>query len=153
MITSQKNAARTLCRKLGTADKDYAFASVRNQIFDAVATLFERRSDQGLTQVELAEALDRHPAWVSRKLGGPSNWTLRTLAEFVEALNGHLVISAQPIEEAQKHNYDFYNEFSGWLAGQNEAYADAGPSTVRFLGEEASASAGSESASKLELVP
>jgi hypothetical protein len=63
-----------------------------------------------MKQVDVAKAIGRDPAWVSKNLRGPGNWTLRTLSELVEALNGELEISVHGLDDPLpiKLNYHAY---------------------------------------------
>src|SRR6266702_7255878 len=70
----------------------FGFARARDVAFSAVRDLWKRRRAQGMTQKDLATRIGRDPAWVSRKLQGPGNWTLRTIGAFVVALNGEVEI-------------------------------------------------------------
>lgn len=85
---------------------------VRDAAFDAVLRLWKQRKNEGLTQKELSDFLEKDPAWVSKNLSGPGNWTLKTIGAFAEALNGHIDINITPIEQLRcDANYDFYLEF------------------------------------------
>jgi hypothetical protein len=92
------------------SDSDYGFARARDQAFDAVIRLWERRKKEGLTQAQLAAAMGRDSGWVSRHLRGPGNWTLRTVGAFVAGLQGELEIAAYPLEEPLQplSNFDAY---------------------------------------------
>lgn len=92
---------------------DYGFARVRDIAFDAVKTLWRRRHQEGMKQTDLANAIGRDPAWVSRSLRAPGNWTLRTIGELVEALDGEVEIVVRGNDEiaAQRKNYDAYSEY------------------------------------------
>src|ERR1700683_5573331 len=96
-------------------DADYGFARAPDQAFDAVMRVWERRKKEGLTQAQLASAIGRDPAWVSRYFRGPGNWTLRTAGAFVAGMNGELEITAHPLEEPIQSptNYDAYLEYKG----------------------------------------
>lgn len=100
--------------------EDYGLARVRDMAFDAVMKLWRKRQREGLTQKDVAERLDRNPAWVSRQLSGPGNWTLRTFGALVEALDGEAEISVMPIELPMDvpNNYDAYA-----VAGQSNMQA------------------------------
>ena len=99
---------------LSPADRrDYGFARARDVAFDAVQRLWRRRRAQGMKQIDIVNALDRGPAWVSRNLRAPGNWTLRTIGELVEALGGELEITVRAIEEPPetRPNYSAYSEY------------------------------------------
>src|SRR5881394_247727 len=92
----------------------FGFARTRDIAFNAVRSLWRRRRDRGMTQKDLAARIGRDPAWVSRKLQGPGNWTLRTIAQFVVALNGEIEIKIHDLEEASddRDNYSgAYEEY------------------------------------------
>jgi len=72
--------------------EDYGFARVRDLAFEAVRKLWRKREAEGWTQAYLAERMGRDPAWISRKLSAPGNWTLRTFGAFIEALDGEAEI-------------------------------------------------------------
>ena len=90
--------------------RDIGFARARDIVFDAVHELWRKRRASGFTKRKIAETLDRDPAWVSRALSGPGNWTLRTFGELVEALDGHIEVKVLPREEIVESNYDFHAE-------------------------------------------
>lgn len=87
-----------------------AFLRVRDAAFDAITALWKLRRAQGMTQKDIAKALDRDPAWVSRNLAGPANWTLKTFGELLEALDGHAAIAAVPLESVPQGNFDIYDD-------------------------------------------
>lgn len=97
---------------------DFGFARTRDLAFDAVQRLWRRRRDEGMKQIDIAKAIDRQPAWVNRSLRGPGNWTLRTLGELVQGLNGELEITVHGLEDAPT------------VRGNYHAYADYEPSAV-----------------------
>jgi len=88
----------------------YGFARCRDVAFDAVRNLWRRRSAEGMTQKQIAEAIGKDTGWVSKNLRGPGNWTLRTIGAFVEALNGEIEISIRAIEDpvSLPKNYHAY---------------------------------------------
>lgn len=89
---------------------DYGFARLRDQMFDAVTALWRRRRAEGLSQKELAARIGRDPAWVSRSLAAPGNWTLRTAGEMIQALEGEAEIRVAALEDKleSRPNYDAY---------------------------------------------
>lgn len=89
---------------------DYAFAHSRFLAFEAVTKLWRKRQAAGMKQSDIADFLGRDRGWVSRSLRGPGNWTMRTLGELVEALNGELEIATRPREELPQvtQNSDAY---------------------------------------------
>lgn len=90
---------------------DYGFARARDIAFDAVSVLWQRRRDAGMKQKELAETIGRDASWVSRNLRGPGNWTLRTLGELVEGLNGELKIIAEAVEDRPRISSNYYSAY------------------------------------------
>jgi hypothetical protein len=79
--------------------RDYGFARIRDAAFDAVSSLWERRQSEGMTQVDVANAIGGDPGWVSKNLRGPGNWTMKTFGTFVEALNGEAQITVRAAED------------------------------------------------------
>jgi len=104
---------------------NYGFAKVRDLAFDAVRALWRRRNKEGMNQSELASAIGRDPAWVSRNLRAPGNWTLRTLGEFVEGLDGDIEIIVRANEDVSAHrkNYDAYSEYGEKSASRQQSAA------------------------------
>jgi transcriptional regulator with XRE-family HTH domain len=92
----------------------FGFARARDVAFNAVRELWKRRRDQGMTQRDLAAKIGRDPAWISRKLQGPGNWTLRTIGAFVVALNGEIEIKIHDLDGASNHRMNYsgaYEEY------------------------------------------
>jgi transcriptional regulator with XRE-family HTH domain len=92
---------------------DYTIARVRDGAFDAVMRLWRRRQAAGLQQKDLAEKAEMSPAQINRALRGPRNWTLRTFAQFVYALDGEAEIRVCGLDEPAEsktnfHAYDGY---------------------------------------------
>jgi hypothetical protein len=87
-----------------------AFARVRDAAYDAVSALWLKRKAEGMTQLDIAQFLERDPSWVSRNLAGPANWTLKTFGELTEALNGHAFIVVEPKEHIVPDNFDIYTD-------------------------------------------
>ncbi|MBA3896561.1 MAG: helix-turn-helix transcriptional regulator [Sphingomonadaceae bacterium] len=90
----------------------FGFARARDKAFAAVRELWRLRREQGLSQSDLADRLDRDPAWVSRKLSGPSNWTLKTFGDLADALDGEVEIRLKDLKGASPINYDAYDAYS-----------------------------------------
>jgi transcriptional regulator with XRE-family HTH domain len=93
--------------------KGFGFARVRDKAFASVRDLWSRRQTEGMTQADLAARLGKDPAWVSRKLSGPTNWTLRTLGDLTDALDGEVEIKILDIhsQAVERSNYDAYVEY------------------------------------------
>jgi transcriptional regulator with XRE-family HTH domain len=60
---------------------------------DAVVSLYQLREQRGLTQVDVAKALEVTQGNVSR-VENASDLYISTLARYVEALGGHLELTA-----------------------------------------------------------
>ncbi len=93
--------------------RDYGFARVRDIAFDAIQVLWRRRKAAGMKQTDIARAIRRHPTWVSRSLRAPGNWTLRTIGELAEALDGEVEIIVHAMEDPApvRRNYSAYDEY------------------------------------------
>lgn len=90
----------------------FGFARTRDKAFAAVRKLWKLRQAQGMSQLDLAVRLGRDPAWVSRKLSGPTNWTLRTLGDLADALDGEVQIQLIDLNAAPSRRN--YNAYSGY---------------------------------------
>jgi hypothetical protein len=90
--------------------RNYGHARARDLAFDAVQSLWRKRRAEGMKQSDLSNILDCEPAWISRNLRGPGNWTLRTFGALVQALRGDIEISVRAIEEpiSLPRNYHAY---------------------------------------------
>lgn len=78
----------------------------------AVRFLFDRRILEGKKQEEVAASIGKDPAWLSRSIRGPANWTLKTLGALVVALDGDLTIKVDALEDREhtkQTNYDAYD--------------------------------------------
>ena len=89
----------------------FGAARLRDELFEAVYKLWRRRNAAGMTKRQLAHAVDRDPAWVSRTLKGPGNWTLRTAGELIQALNGEVEILVLGLEDSTRDNYNAYDGY------------------------------------------
>lgn len=96
---------------LSTFTPNYGFARTRDLAFAAVRNFWKLRQAEGMTQADLAERLGRDKAWVSRKLSGPTNWTLRTFGDLVDAMDGEVEITIADIRNAPSGNYDAYADY------------------------------------------
>lgn len=110
----------------------FGFARTRDKAFAAVRKLWKVRQAEGMSQLDLAIRLGRDPAWVSRKLAGPTNWTLRTLGDLADALDGEVEIHLIDLNVApSRRNYDAYSGygdeivFKGRIERGPETYSDA----------------------------
>lgn len=97
----------------GRALEEYGAERIRNDAFDQVRILWERRKGEGWTQKKLAEAIGRDPAWVSRNLSAPGNWTVRTIGAFTQGLNGETDLTIHALEDPvdTPTNYNAYDEY------------------------------------------
>ena len=97
----------------GRDHADYGVVRLRDQAFDAVQELWRKRKAAGETQKMLADRIGRDPAWVSKNLRAPGNWTLRTIGELVQALEGEIEIRVSGLEEpiGQPENFDAYDQY------------------------------------------
>lgn len=100
-ITSRKTVLNP-ANPFDLTDREQADSSVissQYEAFYAIYALWLRRRAEGMTQRDIAAKLERDPAWVSRALSGPKNWTMRTLGELAHALDGHVTIRVEAVED------------------------------------------------------
>lgn len=92
---------------------EYGFVRIKDVAFDAVQRLWRRRSAEGVSQTDLADALGKDTGWVSKNLRGPGNWTLRTFGALVEGLGGEAQIVVRALEDPLPilSNYHAYAEY------------------------------------------
>ncbi|NQV61413.1 MAG: hypothetical protein HQ502_17230 [Alphaproteobacteria bacterium] len=92
---------------------DYGVNHAQDLAFDAVRDLWQRRSAEGMKQIDVAKAIGADPAWVSRKFRGPSNWTMRALGELVQGLRGEMEIVVYAIEDSphRRPNRTAYQDY------------------------------------------
>ncbi len=102
---------------------EYGAERIKNEAFDQVRLLWERREAEGWSQKRVADAIGRDPGWVSRNLSAPGNWTLRTIGALTQALNGEVYLRVLPLEEPvdTPTNYDAYD---GYEENVNDGYYD-----------------------------
>ncbi len=63
----------------------------RNRIFQSVVAFFAEMAEKhGLTKRDVAIALGKDPAQITRWLSGPGNWTLDTVSDLLLAMNAEL---------------------------------------------------------------
>jgi transcriptional regulator with XRE-family HTH domain len=87
LSTPQKTAPVT------AGDLGYARTATRLMVAGAVWRLWDQlRRDQGLDQQWLADRLGKDKSRVSRLLKGPGNWTMDTVADLLEAMEGRLTL-------------------------------------------------------------
>ncbi len=113
----------------GRARADYGVALLRDRAFEAVYRLWRKRQAAGVTQKQIADAIGRDPAWVSRTLRGSGNWTLRTVAELVQALDGEAEIEVAGLEEpvTLRRNYNAYDGYCALPTTDQPASPPASP--------------------------
>jgi hypothetical protein len=72
--------------------------------------LWRRRQREGMRQTDIVVTIGRDAGWVSRNLRAPGNWTLRTIGELAEALNGEVEIVLHAKEDPPENpaNYSAY---------------------------------------------
>lgn len=78
---------------------DYGFARLRDQLFDSVRSLWQRRIEEGITFDDIAKRLGRRKRWVVNKYRGPGQWTLRAAGELIIALDGEAEIKIPALED------------------------------------------------------
>ena len=105
MTTQSEKQARV-------ARSRYAVARAKGAAFDAVVGLWRRRQAAGLQQKEFGEIVGYSPARINRLLRGPANWTLTTLAELVDGLDGEVEIKVYGLDEPLHANFDAYRVWS-----------------------------------------
>lgn len=79
--------------------REFGFLRIRDAAFDAVSSLWDRRQNEGMTQTQIATAIDADEGWVSKNLRGPGNWTMKTFGALVEALNGEVQLNIRAAED------------------------------------------------------
>jgi transcriptional regulator with XRE-family HTH domain len=78
---------------ISAGDRGYARTTMRLMIAGAVWQLWEQlRRDKGVDQKWLADRLNKDKSRVSRLLNGPGNWTMDTVADLLEAMEGRLTL-------------------------------------------------------------
>jgi hypothetical protein len=90
-----------------------------------------------MQQKDLAQKMGCSAARVNKALRGPGNWTLRTFAEFLDALDGEAEISVFGLEDASsvRSNYDAYQVYTDLLPQRRHQSALANPvATVATAG-------------------
>ncbi len=105
-------------------NRQLVFARARDAAYNAVYSLWNKRKAEGMSQKDIAGSLHRDPAWVSRNLTGPGNWTLRTLAELAEAMDALVKISVVPKEDYVPGNWDIYADFADETEYEKKETAD-----------------------------
>ena len=84
---------RVTATRITSTDRGYARTAVRLKVARAVWELWNRvREEQGVDQTWLVERLGSNKGHVSRLLNGSGNWTLDTLADLLEAMEGRITL-------------------------------------------------------------
>ena len=99
---------------------EYGAVRLRDQVFDAVLSLWRRRRDQGWTQKIVAQNIGRDTGWVSRNLRAPGNWTLQTAGELIQALDGEAEIKIAGLDD-ETETPSNYDAFEGYLPAARDA--------------------------------
>jgi len=104
---------------------EFGVARVKDVVFEAVFVLWMQRQSEGWTQKRLADAIGRDKGWVSRNLSAPGNWTLRTLGELVQALDGELNVKINPLIVKNKEfdSSNFYSDYLPEIKGYSPIYS------------------------------
>ena len=90
---SGRKRFRDLADGVTAAPEGRARVDEYRRLMDAIVTLYRLREERGLTQVEVAHALDVTQGNVSR-VENAADLYVSTLARYVEALGGHLELTA-----------------------------------------------------------
>lgn len=77
------------------------------EIQDAFA---QENEENGVTQSDIARALNKDKGFVSRRLSGQSNMTLETLADFAWALDREIVLKLLKPEDLVGHDLNHKSE-------------------------------------------
>lgn len=82
----------------------------------------------------MAAKIGKDPAWVSRNMRGPRNWTFKTFGALIEALDGEVEIEAfrkeAPAQAPSNHRaYDDYSHKA------NETKPISRQATAAFVGK------------------
>lgn len=90
------------------------------------AALEEEHEKRGLTRSQIARALGRDKAFVTRKLAGMSNMTIETLADLAYALNRPVKVSL-PSRDAVASGVNSQQAFPNQQAQQSASGIDDDP--------------------------
>ena len=120
----------TQSKKKRQPTSDLAYARIRDNVFDAVMELWRRRQKENdsLQQKDLAAKVGCSPARINKELRGPANWTLRTFADLVDALDGEAEVKVYGLEDPPGHrpNYDAYSDYREQSQALSPGLAGAG---------------------------
>jgi len=84
---------RSLAEQVVSTPEGRARVEAYRRLMEAVVSLYQLREQRGLTQVDVAEALEVTQSNVSR-VENASDLYISTLARYVKALGGHLELNA-----------------------------------------------------------
>ena len=135
--------------------REFGFLRVRDAAFDAVASLWKRRQNEGVTQTEIAAAIDGDEGWVSKNLRGPGNWTMKTFGAFVEALNGDVQINIRAMEDPLPvlTNYHAYVDYEAEIPATTQAASNLNISSDFRASSSGKASVRGRSPNAVILIP
>ena len=92
--------------KIPQAKLAYFRERLRNRIHQFILREFIARQRDGLTQADIARALDRRPEQINRWLGSPGNWELDSISDLMLAISkSELDLKAEPLEGRATRNY------------------------------------------------
>ena len=97
-----------------TGSKRFKLAVKKERLAIDVAAQIERVLEQRqLRKADLAVALGKSKAWVSKALHGEQNMTLGTIVELVDALDCSVTVEVRPLRDAMTFPIaqDFPEEF------------------------------------------
>ncbi|MBV0888153.1 hypothetical protein KTQ54_06325 [Komagataeibacter oboediens] len=100
---------------------EFGIARFRDQVFDAVFTLWKKRQDEGWTQKQLADAIGRDKSWISKNLRAPGNWTLATAGELISALEGDAEITIYAIDDDDTELEWAEDAYAGYIESEGES--------------------------------
>jgi len=80
-------------------------AHLRDDLFDAVLTLWQQRQAEGVTIEAIAARIERTPRWVHRHLSGPGEWTLQIAGELIQGLDGQTLIRVTDVDDLDAELY------------------------------------------------
>lgn len=78
---------------------DYWIAEAQIEFTEQLHELMERR---GLSRSELARIIGKSPAYITKALGGSTNFTLATMVRLARALDGHVHLKVCAQEDRSK---------------------------------------------------
>lgn len=109
-MTGKEMVTRSPTQPITDTDKAYGRTTTRVQVATAVWMLWDRvRKERKVDQQWLAERLGKSKGRVSRLLKGPGNWTLDTVGELLEAMEGRLTL-------VEAHTYEEIAQGQAWKA-------------------------------------